>query len=493
MTVSFKSIVVLFVLMMGISAAQLIRLSFFPHTASYTLSPAQQRQDINQLLAVINQKSSFAAFDPAQKYIFNQQAQRLLSANLQPSNAVNFQVKLQRWISSLNDPATSISLPNRAKQLTDIKQLPGQLYYDGQHWLVYTAENSLFNEEFPFLTHMDGLPMQRWQKAAQRYIPDSIKLSIKEQSHWLHGINQLRLDIGLTTSNSIVLTFTNTEGDNTQREVALVSRNQQQENIQQPTAAAMAASSSSQHVIRYPENIKLSPHILEQLALSKPEQDLILDIRHLNVPDTALTQWLQRQFAPQSVAYSSAIGLMKYKRYPHSSTKLFSTKNIVPIKELHFFEQVNLEALGFDNHIQDSISFSQWLVRRLVNNREENQSKQRKLVLIVDSSCQQECEWLALMASAWPNVQLIGERTRGSLSPRHYASLTQSGIKVSFSAALVYSPQGKLVSGIGIRPTIDLNDLALNHENIRHLITAKSNSPTHASSANALTTAKRSP
>ncbi|WP_374702361.1 hypothetical protein, partial [Shewanella sp. GutDb-MelDb] len=86
-----------------------------------------------------------------------------------------------------------------------------------------------------------------------------------------------------------------------------------------------------------------------------------------------------------------------------------------------------------------------------------------------------------------------GERTRGSLSPRHYASLTQSGIKVSFSAALVYSPQGKLVSGIGIRPTIDLNDLALNHENIRHLITAKSNSPTHASSANALTTAKRSP
>ncbi|PKG57875.1 hypothetical protein CXF82_07560 [Shewanella sp. GutDb-MelDb] len=64
---------------------------------------------------------------------------------------------------------------------------------------------------------------------------------------------------------------------------------------------------------------------------------------------------------------------------------------------------------------------------------------------------------------------------------------------MSFSAALVYSPQGKLVSGIGIRPTIDLNDLALNHENIRHLITAKSNSPTHASSANALTTAKRSP
>ncbi|MFT5789313.1 MAG: hypothetical protein ACI8SJ_001429 [Shewanella sp.] len=500
MTVSFKTIVVLFALMMGISAAQLIRLSFFPHTASYQLSPEQQRQDINQLLTEINQKSAFAALDPIRKHTFNQQALLLLSANLQSSNAVDFQIRLQRWISSVNDPAISVDLPSRMKQLSNIKQLPVQLQYDGQHWLAYTAENKPIDEEFPYLTHMDGLPMPRWEKAAQRYIPDSIKLSAKEQSHWLHRINQLRLDIGLVTSNSVVLTFANTEGNSTQRKIDLVSINQQRENTQQVMPATITAqpSSNPQRIVRYPANPRLASPILEQLALSDSKQDLLLDIRHLSAPDIALTQWLQNHFAPQRSLYNNTIGLIKYKRYPQSTAKIFTTNNFEPLEKLNFFEQVHLETFGFNNHIQDSPSFSHWLVRSENNasennTREINQPNPRKLVLLVDSSCQQECEWLALMASAWPNVQLVGEKTRGSLSPRHYAALKQSGIKVSFSAALAYSAQGKLVSGIGISPSISLNDLALNHENITQLIAAKSSSPAHISSANTLATAKRSP
>ncbi|MCL1049608.1 S41 family peptidase [Shewanella abyssi] len=495
MSESFKIIVMLLALMMGISAAQLIRLSFFPHTASYQLSPEQQRQDIRQLLAAINQKSAFAAFDPSRKHAFNQQAQLLLNTNLAATNAAAFQMRLQRWVSSLNDPAITVSLPVRVQLLADVKQLPGQLQYDGRHWLVYTAKNRPFDEDFPYLTHIDGLPMQRWEKAAQLYIPDSIKLSAKEQSHWLRRINRLKLAIGLTISNNIVLTLSNPEGNSIQRKLALVSKNQQRDYIHPLTASTQAVQSSSieQHVIRYPVDNEFAPMILEQLASSNPEQDLLLDIRHLATADTALTQWLQSQFAPQYSAYNRAIGLIKYKRYPHATATSFVNQHFEPIERLHFFEQVNLEMLGFNNQIQDSPSFSHWLVRSSNNTSSNDKLNSRKLNLLVDSSCQQECEWLALMASAWPNVQLVGERTRGSPSPRHYITLIQSGIKLSFSAGLTYSAQGKLVSGIGIPPTIRLTNLALSQESIKQLIAAKSGVPTHTSSVNTLSTAKRSP
>ncbi|QQX79448.1 hypothetical protein JK628_18240 [Shewanella sp. KX20019] len=495
MSESFKSIVMLLALMMGISAAQLIRLSFFPHTASYQLSPEQQRQDISQLLAAINQKSAFAAFDPSRKHAFNQQARLLLNTNLPSTNAAAFQIRLQRWVSSLNDPAITVKLPDRVQRFADVKQFPGQLQFDGQHWLAYTAINRPFDEDFPYLTHIDGLPMQRWEQAAQRYIPDSIKLSAKEQSHWLRRINRLKLDIGLTISNNIVLTLSNPEGNAIQRKVVLVSKNQQRDDTHPLTTSTQAVHPSSirQHVIRYPADSEFAALILEQLASSNPKQDLLLDIRHLATADTALTHWLQSQFAPQYSAYNRAIGLVKYKRSTHTTTTSFAKQHFKPIERLHFFEQVNLEMLGFDNQIQDSSSFSHWLVRSSNHTRSNSKLNSRKLNLLVDSSCQQECEWLALMASAWPNVQLVGERTRGSPSPRHYITLIQSGIQLSFSAGLTYSAHGKLVSGIGISPTIALNNLALSQESISQLIAAKSIVPTHTSSANTLSTAKRSP
>ncbi|MGS0728705.1 hypothetical protein ACVBKF_21090, partial [Shewanella sp. 0m-11] len=70
-------------------------------------------------------------------------------------------------------------------------------------------------------------------------------------------------------------------------------------------------------------------------------------------------------------------------------------------------------------------------------------------------------------------VELIGETTRGSLSPRHRVTLPNSGIEVQFSKGVVYAPNGQLISGVGLTPAMQLNQLAFEDPLIVKLIATK--------------------
>ncbi|WOT05802.1 hypothetical protein [Shewanella youngdeokensis] len=486
MTVSFKTIVLILTLIMTISAVQLIRLSFFPQRVSYQLSIEQQRQDIQQLLNVINQKSAFTMLDPARKNAFTQQGQLLLAATTQTSNAAIFQIKLQHWLTTLNDPAANITLPPSMLQHSPLLVLPTRLQHNNQNWIASQVSGQLINEDYPLLTHINGLPMQRWVIAAQRYIPDSLKLSVTEQSQWLQHINRLQLDIGLASSTYVTLTLANREAHTIQYELDLVNPGQ--------LTAINKMANMPPFIIRYPAEHNLKQTVMRQLAAADDSTaDLYIDIRELKVSDTALSAWLYERFAVPHSPYNNTVGLIKYRRYPNSNAKQFAKYHFKPIEQLGFFEQVNLETLGFDSQRADSPDFSRWLTRPLPKSNLNDGVTNRQLYLLIDATCQQECEWLALMASAWPNVTLIGEQSRGSLSPRHRVMLQNSGLEAQFSAALAYSAAGKLISGIGITPAFHIDAVSLNQQNIANVISAKLSPAVKPRQVSSLSAVKRSP
>lgn len=488
MAMSVKSIFFIFATMMLISAVQLIRLSFFPHSASYQLTSAQQKQDIKQLLSDINQKSAFAALDPHRKQHFNLVSQRLLLANLPSTNSSIFHIRLQAWLSILNDPAVSVTLPNNVPRSKVLASFQGVLHHDDKHWLAFMSNEELFDEDYPYLTHIDGLPMNRWVTAAQHYIPDSLKLSAIEQSRWISRINQLRQHIGLPLSDSAQFTFASSEGDSIQHTTKLAYSN---EDIQQSTILEHKQSPSEPQTLIYPANNKFKSHFFKQLE-SNTNNLIRLDLRQLTSIDNRLSQWFNDNVAPSYLPYDSAIGLIKYKRYPSSNIASFSRQAFSSLDELPFFEQTQLETVGFNSQFDNTKAFSQWLVRRAAKYPYVT-SERRQLHLLVDSSCQQECEWLALRAANWPNVKIIGERTRGSLSPRHSVKLVQSGISINYSAALTYSAQGQLISGIGIYPHIKLSGYALNYSNTSDMVATESKVSIRLLSGNKRTSIKRLP
>lgn len=491
MVMSVRSIFLVFATMMCISASQLIRISFFPHSASYLLTSEQQKQDIQQILNDINQKSAFAALDPDKKHKFNLAAQRLLFANLPYTNSSIFRVRLQAWLSTLNDPAVWVTLPSSAPQSNVLSSFQGELHHDGKHWFAFMSIKEHLDEDYPYLTHIDGLPMARWVTAAQQYIPDSLKLSAVEQSRWLTQINQLRQGIGLPLSGSAQFTFANSTGDSIQHTTRLGNPSNSLADVNYSVTLAHKHTSSVRSTLQYPAYPELKKSFFKQLEAST-SNPIQLDIRQLTSIDNRLIQWFNDNVAPSYTSYSSTIGLIKYKRFPKSTSATFSKQAFFPLEDLPFFEQTQLETVGFNRQFDGTQAFSHWLVRR-TDEYLNAASKKRQLHLLVDSSCQQECEWLALRAASWPNVRLIGEQTRGSLSPRHSLKLKQSGISIKFSAALTYSAQGRLISGVGLSPHITLSGYALNYPNTSDRVAIESKATIRLSADSKPTSAKTQP
>lgn len=449
MTLSYKGIFNAFLLLICVSAMLLSYLSFAPTKVRNQLSFHQYQQDIKLLLQVINQHSSFAAIAPKQQIKMSQIAARLIEQSQGFNSQEQLQGQLQKLLSQLNDPAAKALLPNK----TVVDKLPVNLHFDGQYWLAFTPEGELIDAEFPYLSHIDGLPIKRWQQASEAYLAGSLKQSTAAQAQWLTQIVQLRIEIGLKHSSHALLTLSDGE-THIQRSLALVATSKM----------PISAPPNQELILRLPAKVDanniatLNQHLYRQQESAFPSA-LIVDIRAIKQPQPLLMAWLNKHFNQSTSLHSTTLAVMQYKRFAHARADRIASKYI-PMTDLDFFEQTTLKNQGFDNQLNPSKAFSHFLVRRNSPSTLPilpSISEQVPLFLHVDSSCEQECEWIALASAHLPHVTLIGETTSGNLGPLHNLTLPNSGIQIQFSAGLTYTPDGQLFSGVGLTPEIFLN------------------------------------
>ncbi|ABZ78079.1 hypothetical protein Shal_3536 [Shewanella halifaxensis HAW-EB4] len=484
MTLSYKGTISIFALLICVSSAQLIYLSLPSSSSITTLNHRQYRQDIDAFIDAIKQHSAFAAMEPERVTAITEASHALLQSATNSNDAARLELQLLQLLSQLNDPGASAQRPINGVYDTNRQlQLPIEIRFDGQYWHAFYQDGAMLEPDFPYLTHIDGLPMIRWVEASQGYLADSIKLSTQAQSTWIRQIARLRLDIGLSDRDETLITLSNGEA-NLQYPLKLTRNQRHAAKVTPLEANALEANSleansleasKPQGVVRLSTNIDLTTitELSKQLAQLSTEHGspLIIDIRAIKQPQPLLMAWLFSQFSQQNKPQS--IGLLQYKRFATSRADQLP-RHYIPMSKLSFFEQAALNNQGFDTRKGPTSAFSDYLVRRY-NPRVDDKSQQQthRLSLLVDSSCELECEWIALASLQWPSVELIGETTRGSLSPRYHVTLPNSGIEVQFSKAVVYAPSGQLISGIGLGPAIQLNQLDFEDNNIAELIAAK--------------------
>ncbi|MGS0673832.1 hypothetical protein [Shewanella sp. 125m-1] len=483
MSLSFKGIISIFAILICASTAQLIHLSLPSSPGKTTLNHRQYQQDIDTLVEAIKQHSAFAAMDPERVTAITHATQSLLLSATNSNHAIQLEQQLLQLLSQLNDPGAGALLPiNASGNISRLQQLPIDILFDGHYWQAFTQHGEILEPDFPYLTHIDGLPMRRWVEASLTYLADPIKLSTQAQSRWIKQIARLRLDIGLSDRDETVITLSNGE-TSLQRSIKLTQDLLTAKELPpKVNALEVTAPETSPPQSTLPlDVVRLSPNIdaatidllSSQLARlsTDPTAPLVIDIRAIKQPQPLLMAWLITHFAKQHKPQS--IGLLQYKRFATSRADQLPTCYI-PMSQLSFFEQAELKNQGFETHQPPASVFSDYLVRKyhptLVSN---SQQQSHYLSLLVDSSCELECEWVALASLQWPNVELIGETTRGSLSPRHRVTLPNSGIEVQFSKGVVYAPNGQLISGVGLTPAMQLNQLAFEDPLIDKLIATK--------------------
>lgn len=469
MILSFRGTVYIFAMLILASTAQLAYLSFYPHNYSQQLTRRQYQQDLNYFIDSIKKHSAFAVLNPDQLHQLQTATEQLANLHQPNHSAALLTQQLQQAISLLNDPAANVELTQQTQKTP--QYLPILPRFDGEYWHAYANPSLSVTEDLPYLTHIDGVPMIRWVKASQAYLADPLKQSPQAQAAWLAHIVKLRQDIGLAAKNDVTVTVSNGE-QSTQVTLPLITAPASTSPINSTQSAT-----SKRALVRLNEQVdEVTITQLSQLLLLQAEQQsqmqtlpLILDIRAIKQPQPLLMHWLQSNFGRQQLL---TIGVLRYKPYSTSRADHIA-KNYIPLSKLNFFEQSRLANKGFENTHKPSLALSDFLVRQYQQNQAAKTQitpTTQKLILLVDSSCEQECEWLALASQQWPNVELIGEKTRGSLAPRWQITLPNSGIAVQVSQGVIYSPNGQQVSGIGLTPAMKINQLAIEQNHVGELI-----------------------
>ncbi|GIU45601.1 hypothetical protein TUM4438_19460 [Shewanella sairae] len=475
MILSFRGAIATFAILILVSIAQLAYLSFYPHSYSSQLNREQYQQDIQYFIDAIKQHSAFAVLNPQNLQQLETASQQLAGSANKRHSAAQLEQQLQLIASRLNDPAASVYLPISTQ--SSLQELPLTLRFDGQHWHGFTTNTLSISEELPYLTHIDGIPMGRWVKASQAYLADPLKLSPQAQASGLTQIVRLRQDIGLAAKDNVTVTFSNGE---VSKQVTLPLTVSTAGDATDLASTLIKNTPPNQALVRLDDQIdETTIARLSLLLAARTKQNkisatmpLALDIRAIKQAQPALMNWLQTHFAAQQ---GRTIGVLRYKRYPTSRADHIA-KDYMPLKQLSFFEQTQLTDKGFENHLNQNLALSDYLVRQHNSAQvviQPKASTKPKLTLLVDSSCEQECEWLALASQQWPEVELIGEKTRGSLSPRYQTTLPNSGIRLQFSQGVIYDPNGQLISGIGLAPAMQINQLAFENHRVTELIAAQ--------------------
>lgn len=476
MSFSYRTVITLLSM---IICASLIRLAFFaiPEKEQPTLTAKDIRQDLYILLNQIEQHSAFYALDPQHN---DNQLERLAGLmteqyqDLVPTE--RFAAELTKLLNALKDPGAQV-----AKVDNSSADLPLTLRPVNEQWLALDHKNNPISTEYPFITHIDGIPLSKWISASQAYLSEPAKNSQEMQLIWLKRLNLLREDLGLSIKPYVIISLINDDLQTTQVTIALpppsktivkpieddteISFERLLTQLDDLGPATVSKPDYSLEQIN-PTTARLKIDDLYAFELDKIQQEelrkgmeqplLIVDLRQAKGFSPKLLTMLSRyqdmpamDISPHS-AVEKIMGFAHYRRSPELRNDYLKPLNFKPLDELEL-SPARLNVLTRRLPTIDKSRFSPWFVRTKPEVLTEGNNR---LALLVSPLCKQECEWIAYRTKAWSRVNLIGEKTSGDFARQYQFTLPNSDLEIRFSSSLTYDAKGELLSGKGTEPDI---------------------------------------
>lgn len=479
---SYRGVVVLFSALILISCIRLALFAIPAPQLQQELMPAQIRQDLYALQQQIERHSAFYALDSEQnEQNFQRYANHIIEQYPHIISNDRFAAEMTKLLNSLKDPAARVGPFD-----DQIGQLPIILRPLNEQWLALNQAHDPLDVNFPFVTHIDGLPMAKWVNASQVYLPEPAKESQEMQLIWLNKLNLLRGDLGLNQKDTVLLTLTNDSFETKQLTIPLKTfvatdnLNHSTQLIDDPQALLTlltqyldvkpTTNTTAQLTLINTKTARLTIEDLSDFETNKALQQqllagmrlplLVVDLRRAHGFSPKLLTMLSRYQDVTDKAqmhvnnagprHTDIMGFAHYRRSPEFKNDYLNPLNFMPLNEV-VDNPSRLKALtrGLPQH--DADKFSPWFVR---TKPQVTPQGDNRLALLVSPYCRQECEWIAYRTKSWPRVNLIGERTSGDFARVYQFHLPNSGLAVSLSTSLAYDRDGKQLSGLGTEPDI---------------------------------------
>ncbi|QYK02015.1 S41 family peptidase [Shewanella psychrotolerans] len=472
-----------FGLIMLISCIQLTFIALRSEPPKALLSQQEIHTDLVLLEQKIATHSSLAAIAPQHFEQFKKRAMQVANSPRTTINRGEFAIQLLKVLAPLDDISSRVS-NIRAKQYLPItlRQMDGG-------WLALNRNDEPLDADFPFITHIDGLPLKRWVAASQQFLPPSIQSVATEQAKILRMLSILRQEIGISSSETVRLTLSDQQQHIRQLSLA----------VERNIPRALQPSKTTTNFNNTPEGF-FSFNDLSQFTLGNSlEQSLkrslfspitILDLRHAYGNGEQLLAWLASYYSPAVAAPLSGVNLSntyaiaRYRRAANVRGDYLTPMNFVPYDSLSRQDQYEVDLTEQQIETQFDDGFSQWHVRKWQQQALPlhllPQPKPGKLILLIGPGCRQQCQWIAHFAKQWPKTVLIGEPTRGDFGKHHHFKLPSSGITVAITSSIIFDMVGQRLSGVPTKPDIELPiDEILYWQGILALVNAHNQTSSH--------------
>ena len=467
MKFGFPQIVNVFGLCLLISTLQLARLTLDSVDYKTRLTQSEMHQDLDVLIKEVKLHSAFAALDEHRIAKMEADGEPLVYRATNSLETQYFYAEIVKLIAALEDPGVMVTSPGEP-----LPVLPVILKPLADSWLALDENAIPIDPDHPFITHIDGLPLSRWEQASQKFISNPQNESISERVHWLSQLDILRHDMGLPLKAQVTLSLSDNQDSNIQL-VLPVAKHQlhhPRELIAGRMNSLTDAGTTNQPL--YVSIDSLSHFDRDSELVAKLEEGTrqaltIIDLRNAVGDSDKLLHFIARHYANPKSDFNQAqapqhlIALGQYRRSLDFKSDFLRPLGFIPFDEFNFFEQLEFSQTSQTIALKKADRFGLWYGRRapLVRNLQTAQASKsgpNRLGLIIGPKCRRECEWIAYFAKSLSRVTLIGEKTSGDLGRRYGFTLPNSGIRIEFTASLTYNMQGELLSSLGTQPDIPL-------------------------------------
>ncbi len=390
----------------------------------------------------------------------------------------------QRVVCRLGDGHASVSGWQRA---APDGYLPVLLSEAEEGVVAYTPDRSgLMNEDYPYVTEIDGVPIDRWIEAASAYVTAGSDQMVRRRSLGvMRWVNLVRRELELPEDDQV--SFTLSDGRGLESGVRVAVAEDRPLYGDWPRGETRVLESG----IGYMRLASMQPSrefrlrmAREGLGSSETESAwmdalitefdsladcpaLIIDVRGngggVREPTVALMQRIMDADS-EPVVVNAARARISRRQDAGDTDGYLDNRMLYPEAWDGWSEEERSAIAHFRERFEpawtpEGGSFSDWHYM-VVSPSERSPQNPRPVVVLIDDGCFSATDIFAAAMGELPNVTLMGQATSGGSARSIGYDLEHLGVELRLGSMVSYQPSGELYDGVGVQPDVEVERVA---------------------------------
>jgi hypothetical protein len=331
----------------------------------------------------------------------------------------------------------------------------------GGHVAFRPDRSALVDPERPFVTAIDGVPLERWLSAAKaRATQGSPTMQARDAERLLRDLGDLRTDLKVAAKKEVVVTLRGKAGT---RDVVLEATQRKPAYGSWPRTETRLLDGNVGYlrIAQMVDDVAFLDGLDASMQTFRDTKGLVIDVRG----NGGGTRDALRRFAPYLLPANGApvvgnVAAILLEKGKGAGPDALADRGLYQADWSGWTEAQRAAIAQFLRGFKPSWKlpagrFSPW--HFLVLDTKDNQKAftyDKKVVVLIDRGCFSATDVFAAALGALPNVTLVGEATSGGSGRARGHRLGKSGLRLQLSTMASFRPDGVLFEGNGVVPDV---------------------------------------